>query len=87
MIENYPVTWANLCKHVDKFGLDRDGKGYNAGKVKRYKSYKQFRTDAAVEVARQHFAEDTFAQFVEKYGEHGWVDSARADHAAVREAV
>lgn len=72
-------TYENLVKHVDKFGLDREAKGYNAGKPKTYGSYKQFRSDSAVEVARSYLGQTAYVAFVERFGQHSWADDARAD--------
>ena len=77
-------TWENMCRHVDKYGLDNESKGYSIGKPKKYTTYKTFRSDAAIEVARRSFGVKTYVAFVEKYGQIGWADEAAADHAALR---
>ena len=72
-------TYENLVTHVDKFGLDREPQGYHVGKEKDYRSYKQFRSDSAAEVARSYFPEDVYVRFVAKYGSHQWEADARKD--------
>lgn len=76
-------SWENMCRHVDRFGLDNEHTGYR-GKVKTYTTYKSFRNDSAIEVARAFFGPKTYVAFVEKYGELGWAEAALADHEAVR---
>ena len=75
-------SYENIVKHIDRFGLDREAKGYNVGKVKVYKTYKQFRSDSAIEVARSYCAEDAYVRLVSKYGSHKWEDEAREDWRA-----
>jgi len=73
-------TFKNLCKHVDRFGLD------NAG-TKRYKApttYKKFAKDSAVEVAFCSLSEEAYVLFVVRYGEASWADAARLDYQAER---
>lgn len=72
-------TYENLAAHVDRWGLDREAKGYHQGKEKDYSTYRQFRSDSAVEVARSYFTESVYVRFVSKYGSHQWEDEARKD--------
>ena len=78
------LTWDSLTKHISHYGMDNYHKGYNAGKPVVYTTYRAFREDSCTKAARDHFGPDTYVAFVEKYGQHGWADDARKDHAAVR---
>lgn len=72
-------TYENLVTHIDKFGLDREHKGYHTGKEKDYGTYKKFRVDSAIEVGRSYLTEAAYVLLVSKYGSHKWEDEARAD--------
>lgn len=75
-------SYENLCKHVDKFGLDNT---HSTKHKDRYTTYAKFRKDSAVVTARAYLAEAGFVMFVERYGEHGWSEAARQDWQAARE--
>lgn len=73
-------TFENLCKHVDRYGLDN-------AQAKRYtpaSTYKKFAKDSAVEVAFASLSEDAYVRFVVRYGEAAWTDAARKDYQAER---
>ena len=75
-------SYENLCKHVDRFGLDNAASTKHAD---RYTTYAKFRKDCAVITARAYLSEAAFVMFVQRYGEHGWAEQARADWNAIRE--
>ena len=75
-------SYENLCKHVDRFGLDNAASTKHAD---RYTTYKKFSKDSATVTARAYLSEAAFVMFVERYGERGWTDAARSDWQAVRE--
>ena len=72
-------SYENLVTHIERFGLDREKPGYNGGKLKVYKTYRQFRTDSAMEVGRSYLAIDPYASLVTRYGDPRWEDEARKD--------
>lgn len=81
--ERNEASLPNLIRHVDKYGLDSKRAGYR-GQEKPYTTYKAFAKDSAAMTAFGYLSEEAYVQFVERYGEHGWVDAAIADHREAR---